>query len=182
MSTEFDGCTPRLSPFYWGQARLYVTWSRLINNDGRLDGTGERVSISLNCFECSHTTPCCTDYQNKSIFLPTSSAMFMNAVALSLSGSLTIVGFPLSASSQILLCNGISPKKSMPCTSQAFVTPEFPPNICVLLLQWGQVNSDMFWTIPRMGVLIVLNILIPFTASLRAISWGVETMIAPRSH
>jgi hypothetical protein len=50
----------------------------------------------------------------------------------------------------------------------------------VLLRQCGHVKSDIFWTIPRIGIFVFLNILIPFTASLRAISWGVDTMIAPR--
>jgi hypothetical protein len=56
---------------------------------------------------------------HKPIFRPTSSAMAMNALALSLSGSATTVGFPISASSQILACSGISPRKGMPCSSHA---------------------------------------------------------------
>jgi hypothetical protein len=42
------------------------------------------------------------------------------------------------------------------------------------------VKRDIFWIMPRRGTLTVLNMLIPFMASLRAMSWGVETMIAPK--
>lgn len=94
----------------------------------------------------------------------------MNALARSLSGSETTVGFPLSASSQMLACSGISPKKSMPFSSHARVTPECEPNMCVLFWQWGHVKRDMFWIMPNKGTFTVLNMLMPLMASFRAIS------------
>lgn len=115
----------------------------------------------------------------KPILSPTCWAMCMNAFALSLSGSETTVGLPLSASSQMLACKGTSPRKSILCFSQALVTPEFAPNMWVLFWQCGQVKSDIFCTIPRIGVWIVLNMLMPLTASFKAMSCGVETMTAP---
>ena len=41
------------------------------------------------------------------------------------------------------------------------------------------MKRDIFCTIPKIGILVFLNILMPFTASFRAISCGVEIIIAP---
>jgi hypothetical protein len=120
-----------------------------------------------------------TYFYISSIFLPTFAAISMNTFARSLFGSETTVGFPLSASSQMLACNGMSPRKSIPCSSHACVTPELEPNMCVLFWQCGHVKRDIFWIMPNKGTLTVLNMLMPLIASLRAISWGVETIMAP---
>lgn len=82
------------------------------------------------------------------IFFATVSATSMKAFALALPGSATTVGFPLSASSQILACKGISPRNETLCFKQACVTPS-EPKMWVLWSQLGQVNLDMFWIIPR---------------------------------
>jgi hypothetical protein len=51
----------------------------------------------------------------------------------------------------------------------------------VLILQCGQVNNDMFCTMPRIatGVGRWRNMFIPLMASFNAMSCGVEMMIAP---
>src|SRR5258708_4548786 len=47
--------------------------------------------------------------------------------------------------------------------------------------QSGQVNMDMFSTRPRIGTWVLLNMVTPFLASIRAISCGVDTITAPFS-
>ena len=39
----------------------------------------------------------------------------------------------------------------------------------------------MFSTTPRIGTWVLLNMVMPFLASIRAMSWGVETITAPFS-
>ena len=114
------------------------------------------------------------------ILLPIFSAMPMKASLLALSGSATTVGFPRSASSHILASSGTSPNNSMPWLSQVLATPS-EPKICVTWPHFGQLNTDMFCTIPRIGTETFWNMDIPFTASLRATSCGVDTTTAPSS-
>lgn len=103
----------------------------------------------------------------------------MNAAALSLAGSDTTVGFPLSPSSPMFGCRGMSPRKSTWCSAQRRLALSLDPKTLVASLQWGQVKSDMFCTRPRMSTWTVLNMLMPLTASFVARVWGVVTMTDP---
>ena len=55
------------------------------------------------------------------------------------------------------------------------------PKMAWLEPQSGQVNMDMFSTTPRIGTWVLLNMVMPFLASIRAMSCGVETITAPFS-
>jgi hypothetical protein len=87
------------------------------------------------------------EFQNCSCFLR-SAARSLNTCARILSGSATTVGFPRSASSQMLGWRGISARSLMSISAHFLMTPSRPKIECVVE-QFGHVNADMFWTMPR---------------------------------
>lgn len=120
-------------------------------------------------------------YPDSPTFTPTLLANSMNSLPRSLSGSLTTVGTPLSASSQISLCSGTFPKNSISSLSHALSTPPpcLAPNMGVVCEQFGQMKTDIFCTIPKIGTDTFRNISMPFNVSLSAMSCGVLTITAP---
>lgn len=107
-----------------------------------------------------------------------SSAIRLKASACGPSGLATTVGFPASASAQILGCSGISPSSRMPSSSHFFLAP-FKPKMSCSCPHFVQTNVLMFRTTPSIGTPTFLNRSTPLIASRKARSCGVEITTAP---
>jgi hypothetical protein len=123
-------------------------------------------------------------------------AIAVNACACGLSGWAT-VGLPESASAHICGWSGMSPRKGMPRSRHLLLAPaSIQPDAVTksvvrytglpskpkISCSWPQLTHTkvlMFWTMPRIGTLTFLNRSTPRTASRKARSCGVDTMIAP---
>src|SRR5882672_7623711 len=78
------------------------------------------------------------------------------------------------------MCSGTSPRNGTPRRSASWRAPPWP-KMSERSPQCGQMNVDMFSTMPSTGTLVRLNMPMPRRASISAKSCGVETMIAPLS-